>query len=361
MKSEKDVDRTDFQVWIDSLSQNALVDSSNGISFGDTNQISVIVKEELPLWKGKTVSWEIKNQQGQRLFLSGKGNLGNGKMEQIILYNKLLLENAEPYLLYIYSPVESSLTSFLWRWELLIPLAIFFLSLLLLITLERASKRELKLAETQRNILNHVSHEFNTQISKILMSVESLQQADLEGRKQQEYLTILERGARKLKDNLKSYLNANNADQGTYADNKEDFSLLSLFDEIVADIQNTIELNISCSPTLCLYANRVHFKQVFQNLIENAHKYGGQKLEINAEENKTSTVIRVKDNGLGVPDDCLERVFDPYFRINEKTADGFGLGLSYCKSVIDAHGGSIKAINLKRPSAFELKISLNKS
>jgi two-component system sensor histidine kinase KdpD len=103
-------------------------------------------------------------------------------------------------------------------------------------------------------------------------------------------------------------------------------------------------------------------EQVFINLLENAARYtpAGTRIDITAQRDGTQALIRVADNGPGLPAGTEARVFDKFFRgLTTPTADGrrgAGLGLAICKAIIQAHGGQISARNL--PSGVEFLIAL---
>lgn len=93
-------------------------------------------------------------------------------------------------------------------------------------------------------------------------------------------------------------------------------------------------------------ADIIHFSNVIENLIENAIKYSIENLEILIRISDANNKLRitVSDNGIGIANDDIKRIFDKYYRVNRKETKnkpGFGLGLTYVKSVIDAHGGGI--------------------
>jgi signal transduction histidine kinase len=86
---------------------------------------------------------------------------------------------------------------------------------------------------------------------------------------------------------------------------------------------------------------------VLRNLVENAIKYSlpdSGPVEMTIVENAETVVVRVTDDGVGIPDSDAERVFEPFFRVDRsrsKGTGGYGLGLSICKRIMEAHGGSI--------------------
>ncbi len=88
-------------------------------------------------------------------------------------------------------------------------------------------------------------------------------------------------------------------------------------------------------------------RRCLTNLIANAVKFGSQAAV--SVEDGSSLVIRVRDDGPGIPEDQLERVFEPFYRLESsrnRDTGGSGLGLSIARDVIQAHGGSLVLRNL---------------
>jgi signal transduction histidine kinase len=87
---------------------------------------------------------------------------------------------------------------------------------------------------------------------------------------------------------------------------------------------------------------------VLRNLLENAFKYSlpdSRPIHLSAHEDQSEVVIRVQDDGQGLPELHVSNIFEPFFRIDpsrSKKTGGYGLGLSICKRITEAHGGTIK-------------------
>jgi signal transduction histidine kinase len=88
-------------------------------------------------------------------------------------------------------------------------------------------------------------------------------------------------------------------------------------------------------------------RTVLRNLLENAVKYSlpqSRPIEVTVVQNSDSVTVRVTDDGAGIPDGDVDRIFEPFFRVDRSRSHatgGYGLGLSICKRVMEAHGGSI--------------------
>jgi signal transduction histidine kinase len=112
-----------------------------------------------------------------------------------------------------------------------------------------------------------------------------------------------------------------------------------------------------------VYADRVRISQVLSNLLANAIKFTEDgnivvTVEVNAENNR-STVVSVKDSGVGIDSEILPQLFTKFA---SKSFQGTGLGLFISKSIIDAHGGKMWAENNSngRGATFYLSLPLRK-
>ena len=112
-------------------------------------------------------------------------------------------------------------------------------------------------------------------------------------------------------------------------------------------------------------ADEVHFTNILSNLIDNAIKYSKENLVIKLVTHRTAKLflIQVQDNGIGMSKETVKRVFEKFYRAhtgNIHNVKGFGLGMSYVKSVIDAHKGKIRVEStLGKGSTFTIEIPLN--
>jgi signal transduction histidine kinase len=118
----------------------------------------------------------------------------------------------------------------------------------------------------------------------------------------------------------------------------------------------------SSAPELFVNVDAEKMRTVIRNLLENAQKYASSA-EIDLTSTDDTVVLRVRDDGPGIPESDLASLFEPFFRVNRsrsKTPAGYGLGLSICKRIVEAHGGTIAAANNAAAGAT-FTISLPKS
>ena len=126
-----------------------------------------------------------------------------------------------------------------------------------------------------------------------------------------------------------------------------------------------LETHFNAANDLIL-ADDVHFTNIINNLLDNAVKYSKDNLKIKLTTSNFNSHLRIKieDNGIGMNKETLNRVFEKFYRAhtgNLHNIKGFGLGLSYVKSIVDALHGKIKAESTPgKGSCFILDFSVMK-
>ena len=121
--------------------------------------------------------------------------------------------------------------------------------------------------------------------------------------------------------------------------------------EIKQDFSAVIEeknITISSVNLPIIYGYQLELKQLFQNLIANAIKFSKPNvpsiIEITVDSNREEHIFNVTDNGIGMKDKDLVKIFDMFSRLNNtKDYEGQGIGLAFCKKIVELHGGAIWA------------------
>ena len=126
-----------------------------------------------------------------------------------------------------------------------------------------------------------------------------------------------------------------------------------------------VELQLNAKNDL-IEGDEVHFRNLISNLIDNAVKYSREDLllKITTHSTAKNMVIRFEDNGIGMSKETVRKIFEKFYRAhtgNLHNVKGFGLGLSYVKTIIDAHHGKIKVDSVQgKGSTFTLELPLQK-
>jgi two-component system phosphate regulon sensor histidine kinase PhoR len=114
-----------------------------------------------------------------------------------------------------------------------------------------------------------------------------------------------------------------------------------------------------------LLVDEVHFSNLLSNLVDNAIKYSQELpvIKIATQNISKNFIINIEDNGIGMSKETVKRVFEKFYRAhtgNVHNVKGFGLGMSYVKTVIDAHKGKIKVDStLGKGTTFTIEMPMN--
>ena len=122
-------------------------------------------------------------------------------------------------------------------------------------------------------------------------------------------------------------------------------------------------LHVDVKP-LCIRANLQQMKELFTNLATNAIKYNrpGGQVWITVGEQGDDMLVRVKDNGVGIPKESLDRIFERFYRADASRGEqsGFGLGLPIAASIATEHKGTLKAESDQASTRFLFSMPLKK-
>jgi signal transduction histidine kinase len=144
--------------------------------------------------------------------------------------------------------------------------------------------------------------------------------------------------------------------------------LLPLLREVAAEFRDRPPgVHVSLTEReLMLDIDAEKMRTVLRNLLENAFKYSlpdSRPVELSTSQTGDGIVVRVSDDGPGIPESDVESIFEPFFRVDRsrsKSTGGYGLGLSICKRIMEAHGGTITVErNAGRGTTFLLKLASN--
>jgi len=233
--------------------------------------------------------------------------------------------------------------------------------------------KQKKLSEIKNDFISNMTHELKTPISTISLACEALEDKsiDLGSEIQSTYLGMIRSENNRLAMLVDKVLRNTVLDKEEHKHKPELMDLnemveksLSHFELQVRKNGGKISLNLDQElPQVNI--DPVHFANVISNLIDNAIKYSGgkPKIAISTAHNQQEVILKVKDKGIGISPENQKNIFGKFFRVptgNVHNVKGFGLGLSYVKSVVEKTGGSVSIKSeLKKGSIFTIKIPLN--
>ncbi len=233
---------------------------------------------------------------------------------------------------------------------LLIIILLFFTYSLFVILKQR------RLTEIQKDFINNMTHEFKTPISSIALSVEVLANKSIisEPGRIKEYVNIIKNQNIRLQNQVEKILKMTIIDKNKIQLNKKEINIINMLSEIIASFKSsitdksyTIKTNYNNQIPIFVLADELHFTNIIYNILDNAIKYGKQKVEININiiQDKNNAIIAISDNGIGIKKEHLKNIFNTFYRVptgNVHNVKGFGLGLSYVIKIIKAHKWKIK-------------------
>ena len=216
--------------------------------------------------------------------------------------------------------------------------------------------REIRRNEQQDAFLNAVTHELKTPIASIKLYLETLKKRDLSEEKRQEFYDIMLADNARLLNTVEQVLQASRTrERQKSLRNITKTNLNSLLEEAVSIIKSRYhlqdeELTFTKNDSVFeVFGDQNELLSVFTNLLDNAVKYSKEKIKVSVRarnlDSKT-VIIRIKDEGIGIPEDELKRVFRRFHRVTNLATQkkkGTGLGLFIVQSIIKNHGGKITA------------------
>ena len=212
---------------------------------------------------------------------------------------------------------------------------------------DRMRKRIMRHLNQRSEMLSGISHDLRTPLTRMKLQTEFIKDKSL-ARKLTEDINEMEKM-------LNEYLQFTSS---SFIEKDELFNLSDLMDEIIIKYNNE-NIKKEIPPKVYLNGRKNLIKRCMNNLIDNSIKYGN-KISVELIKNKTNLVIKVEDDGPGIPDSEYDNVFKPFYKIDKGRADSkssVGLGLSIASDIVRSHGGNIK-LNKSNLNGLEVKIFL---
>ncbi|WP_448519534.1 sensor histidine kinase [Rhodoflexus sp.] len=214
--------------------------------------------------------------------------------------------------------------------------------------------RQKKVSEVTRDFINNMTHEFKTPISTISLACQALQEPDMRANKRilDRYLGIIKDENDRLGHQVEKVLQIASLEKGDFKLKIENIDVHELLNQAAEHMKLGIESEggrlskqLEATKTV-IEADRVHLTNIFYNLLDNATKYSPEnpQISITTEDGRDGIIVSIADKGMGMSKDVINRIFDKFYRVptgNIHNVKGFGLGLSYVKTMIDAHHGQI--------------------
>ena len=221
-----------------------------------------------------------------------------------------------------------------------------------------------ELIKKQKDLLRDVSHEVRTPLARLQIATETLQ-LDAGDK----------RALNQIKDEIliidqlvQDLLHLSHFDRPSKSHQIKNFNVNTLVDEFIERskiLASTKNLSITSSSTntnnVDVNGNKFLLDRALDNLMSNAirHSPNNSEIEIKTEIDNENCYISISDQGEGVIEESLEKIFEPFHRLDtsrNRETGGFGLGLSLVKQIVELHKGSVNAFN--HPNGLLVKLSI---
>ena len=221
------------------------------------------------------------------------------------------------------------------------------------------------LAAIKNDLISNITHEFKTPIATVSTAIEAMENFNVidDKQKTQKYLALSSVQLKKLHQMVEKLLETATLDSEQLLLKKESIDVVEMTEKLVHKHQllisdKTLIFSSNLQP-IYLNIDKFHFENVISNLIDNAIKYGGNNIEININSILQSVEITIADDGNGIEKNQQEKIFDKFYRVpkgNTHDVKGFGIGLYYCKKIVEKHNGIILLSSNKSQTIFKITI-----
>ncbi len=357
-------------------SANCMISDSNIVSSIKVNFLDSIIREEFINMRIETkYQFAIYKKPGNA-FVCGRYDKYKNEIINSHYFTSLSnLCKPDNYILSIYFPEEEKfLFGGIIGW---VSLSAVFLVLVIIcfsyviLTLVRQKK----LSEMTTDFVNNMTHEFKTPISTISLASEMLLKPSVTESldKVNKYANIIYDENSRLKSQVEQVLQIAVLDKGTFSLKKSEINIheivelaLDNFEMLIEQRDGKFSIHLNAThPNI--NADPIHITNIIHNLIDNANKYSPEKpdISISTWNENNGIIISVQDKGIGISHENQRHVFKKFYRVhtgNIHDVKGFGLGLYYVKTIVEAHNGTIRLFSeIKKGTRIEIFIPFNQN
>jgi len=337
----------------------------------DTAVVRRLLKRQL-LEKGISENFELGIQSGSEELIALGSLLDSQRLVREGLQSKLFPNDilGNDNFIYVYFPEKSS---HVFR-QVWLPISSSLVFILVIVSCFyyaiRVILRQKALSDTKNDFINNMTHEFKTPLATVSLAVEALQDPELSNQEtfRGRYLGIIKEENKRLVGQVEKVLQAAALDKNEFNLKIETLHMPSLIqacmDQIGLQVEKrggTIALLIEMEDPY-LEGDHFHLSHIFNNLLDNATKYSPSNpiIRVTVKEQGGAVCILLQDQGMGMSREAVKKIFDKFYRVptgNVHDVKGFGLGLSYVKTMIEAHKGTISVQSeLGKGSTFTINL-----
>lgn len=230
------------------------------------------------------------------------------------------------------------------------------ISLLVLRFLVKVLAKQKQLVTYKNEFLSNIAHELKRPLSSLMVSLDCLQMPEFfENIKMRDtMLTNSMNSVTELNGTISMIVGLARVEEGLLMLNKQSVSLVKILGDLksrfISSPKKKITINaVYDTEDVVIIADSIMLTQCFANLIDNSIKYSNESvlIDISVADRQNFVELHFKDNGIGIPEDKISRIFDKYSRVDHNVkVNGFGIGLNYVKTIIEKHNGEISVTSV---------------
>jgi signal transduction histidine kinase len=222
-----------------------------------------------------------------------------------------------------------------------------------------------RLMTVRRDFVANVSHELRTPVTSIQGYAETLLRNDPPAETRTQFLEVVHRQAQRMGALVEQLLDLSELEARGRALTQEPVNLFAIANHVRETVaghaeKRGVDITIAVAADLEALADAEGLERALLNLVDNAVKYGGSHVEIRASSVDGRVVVIVADDGEGIPEPHLSRIFERFYRIDtarSRETGGAGLGLAIVKHLVESMGGTI-SVTSKRGEGSSFAVSL---
>ncbi|MEP6513160.1 MAG: HAMP domain-containing sensor histidine kinase [Parafilimonas sp.] len=229
-----------------------------------------------------------------------------------------------------------------------------------------------KLSAIKSDFINNMTHEFKTPLATISLAVDALKNEKVLNDKDKlnYFRSIIKDENKRMNRQVETILQAALMEKQDLQLNFKPLHAHEIINQVLDNYRLQLQSKNAATKILLaakndlINADEIHFANLLSNLIDNAIKYSKENLmlTISTQSTQKNLIIKIEDNGIGMSKETTKRIFEKFYRAhtgNLHNVKGFGLGMSYVKTIIDEHNGKIKVDStIGKGSIFTIEIPL---
>ena len=274
--------------------------------------------------------------------------------------------SAKPDYLMIYFPYEMRFLLKQMAGIILISLLLILVIIMLFIYIIKIVVWQRRLSEMKNDFINNMTHEIKTPISTISLACEAMRDEAIKCNEQltDSYLKVINDENNRLAGIAEKILQAAIIENENFRFNREKINLHDIINTVINNLIIQVEVKDGSltfdkgAEKPVVSGDKMHLTNAISNLIDNANKYSPRRprIRVTTANYHEGVKICVMDNGMGISAENQKKIFDKLYRVhtgNLHDVKGFGLGLSYVKTIIELHGGRVMVESeLKKGTKF---------